>query len=91
MTTRSELLENTGRGTCVRHRPVPETLARRCGIATLIATLVLLIAVLSAEPLGIDQEAFSGGWQAPALIAAMVEGVLIVAGPIWVLAVAQRA
>jgi hypothetical protein len=71
-------------------RPVPEALARRCGIATLIATLVMLIAVLSAEPLGIDEEAFLGGWQVPALITAIVEAVLVVAGPIWVLAVAQR-
>ena len=51
-------------------RPV-QALARRCGIATLIATLVMLIAVLSAEPLGIDEEAFLGGWQVPALITAM--------------------
>lgn len=71
-------------------RPVSEVLARRCGIATLIATLVMLIAVLSAEPLGIDEEAFLGGWQVPALITAIVEGVLVVAGPIWVLAAAQR-
>jgi fucose 4-O-acetylase-like acetyltransferase len=71
-------------------RPIPEALARRCGITTLIATLVMLIAVLSAEPLGIDEEAFAGGWQVPALITAIVEGVLVVAGPIWVLAVAQR-
>jgi fucose 4-O-acetylase-like acetyltransferase len=71
-------------------RPVPEALARRCGIATLIATLVMLIAVLSAGPLGIDEEAFLGGWQVPALITAIVEAVLVVAGPIWVLAVAQR-
>ena len=52
------------------------------GIATLIATLVMLIAVLSAEPLGIDEEAFLGGWQVPALITAIVEAVLVVAGPI---------
>lgn len=71
-------------------RPVSEVLARRCGIATLIATLVMLIAVLSAEPLGIDEEAFLGGWQVPAVITAIVEGVLVVAGPIWVLAAAQR-
>lgn len=71
-------------------RPVSEALARRCGIATLIATLVMLIAVLSAEPLGIDEEAFLGGWQVPAVITAIVEGVLVVAGPIWVLAAAQR-
>ena len=46
--------------------------------ATLIATLVMLIAVLSAEPLGIDEEAFLGGWQVPALITAIVEAVLVV-------------
>ena len=71
-------------------RPVPEALAGRCGIATLISTIVMLIAVLSAEPLGIDEEAFLGGWQVPALITAIVEAVLAIAGPIWVLAVAQR-
>jgi hypothetical protein len=50
----------------------------------------MLIAVLSAEPLGIDEEAFLGGWQVPALITAIIEAVLVVAGPIWVLAAAQR-
>jgi hypothetical protein len=71
-------------------RPVPDALARRCGIVTLVAVLGTGAAVLSAEPLGFAEEAFAGGWQLPALFAAVTEGVLAVSASIWVLAFARR-
>jgi len=71
-------------------RPVPDELARRCGIATIVAILCTTTAVLSADALGLTEDAYTGGWQLSALFAAMTEGVLAVSAPIWVLAFAQR-
>jgi hypothetical protein len=71
-------------------RPVPSALARRCGIATIVATLCTAAAVLTAAPFGLSEDAYIGGWQLPALLAALTEGVLAVSAPIWVLAFAQR-
>jgi fucose 4-O-acetylase-like acetyltransferase len=71
-------------------RPVPHVLAHRCGVATITAIVCTAAAVLSAESLGLGADAFAGGWGLPALFAAMTEGVLAVAAPIWVLATAQR-
>ena len=71
-------------------RPVPRELARRCGIATVVAMLVVGSFVGSAEPLGIDEEAYFGGFGLLAFLAAMGGGVLAVAAPVWVLAFVQR-
>ncbi len=71
-------------------RPVPDAIARRCGIATIVAVLCVAAAVLSAEPLGLSEDAYFGGWRLTALVAAMAEGVLAVCASIWVLAFAQR-
>jgi hypothetical protein len=71
-------------------RPVPGALARRCGIAAVVAGLGTATAVLSAAPLGWSGEMYLGGWRLPAFLAAMTEGVLSVTGPIWLLAFAQR-
>jgi fucose 4-O-acetylase-like acetyltransferase len=71
-------------------RPVPKALASRCGIATLLAILCTVAAVLTAEPLGLADDAYFGGWRVTALIAAMAEGVIAVTAPIWILALAQR-
>jgi Acyltransferase family len=71
-------------------RPVPPALAHRCGIATIVATLCTAAAVLTAAPLGLTEDAYIGGSQLPALLAALTEGVLAVSAPIWVLAFAQR-
>jgi hypothetical protein len=70
-------------------RPVSRGLARRCGWATAVAIICTAVAVLTAEPLGLTEDAYAGGWGLPALFAAMTEGVLAVAAPIWVLAFAQ--
>jgi hypothetical protein len=71
-------------------RPVTERVARWTGRATLIVVCILPVAVLSTAPLGLDEEAWFGGWQLPAFLAAMSEGVIAVSAPIWILAFAQR-
>jgi hypothetical protein len=71
-------------------RPVPRALARRCGIASVVAIMCTAAAILSADALGLTEDAYAGGWRLPAFLAAMTEGVLAVAAPIWVLAFAQR-
>jgi hypothetical protein len=71
-------------------RPVPGALARRCGIATLAATLAIGIVAVTTDLRGLDQDVYFGGWGLPALVWAMAEGLLAVSGPIWVLAFVQR-
>jgi hypothetical protein len=71
-------------------RPVPGAISRRCGIATLAATLVIVIAAVTTDLRGLDQDAYFGGWGLLALVWAMGEGTLVVSGPIWVLASVQR-
>jgi fucose 4-O-acetylase-like acetyltransferase len=71
-------------------RPVPRAIARRCGIAMAAAIVVLVVAVLTADPLGLAEDAYYGGWRLTGLLAALTEGVIAVAAPIWVLSFAQR-
>jgi fucose 4-O-acetylase-like acetyltransferase len=71
-------------------RPVPGALARGCGIATLAATLAIVIVAVTTDLRGLDQEVYLGGWGLPAVVWAMSEGALAVSGPIWVLAFVQR-
>lgn len=71
-------------------RPVPRDLARRCGIAAIVTMFVVGSFVGSAEPLGIDEEAYLGGFGLLAFLAAIGGGVLAVAAPVWVLAFVQR-
>lgn len=71
-------------------QPVPRALARRCGWATIGTTLALGTVAVSTDVRGLEQDAYYGGWGSLALIWAMAEGILAVAGPIWALAFAQR-
>jgi len=71
-------------------RPVPRELARRCGIAALIGIVCSATAVVTAEPLGLAEDAYFGGWGLPAFLGAACEGVIAVTAPIWVIAFAQR-
>lgn len=71
-------------------RPVPNGLARRCGIATLVGIVCSGLAVVSADVLGLTEDEYFGGWGGPALLLALVEGVVAVSAPIWILAFAQR-
>ena len=71
-------------------RSIPSALARRAGFATLAMMVMLPAFILSAEPFGLSEDAYFGGWGLPALLGAMLEGVIAVSAPIWVLAFAQR-
>jgi hypothetical protein len=71
-------------------RPVPRDVSRPTGVATLVVIVLLPAVILSTEPLGLTEEAWFGGWGLPALIGGLLEGVIAVAAPIWVLGFAQR-
>jgi hypothetical protein len=71
-------------------RPVPRMLARRSGTATLASTIALVALVVTSDLRGLDLDVFFGGWTLWAFVWATLEGTLTVAGPIWVLSVAQR-
>lgn len=73
-------------------RHVPDGLRRACGRATL-ATLVLLPVVALASGLrdiSRDGDPYFGGWHWEALAAATVEGILVVAGSVWLVGLAER-
>ena len=63
-------------------RPVPGALARRCGVATLAATLAIVVVAVTTDLRGLDQDVYFGGLGPLALVWAMGEGVLAVSGPI---------
>jgi hypothetical protein len=71
-------------------RPVPRGIAGRCGIATIAATLAIVIVAVTTDLRGLEQDEYFGGWGPLALAWAMAEGVLVVSGPIWVLSAVQR-
>lgn len=71
-------------------RPVPGLLARRCGIATISATIAIAVVAVTTDLRGLDQDVYFGGWGLTALIWATAEGVLAVTGPIWTLSFVQR-
>jgi len=79
----------SGQGWAIR---VPAEVARRCGIA-MAATIVVvpLIAFgIGVTNLSRDGAPFLGSWDWQALILDVVEATLVVAGSIWLLAMAQR-
>jgi fucose 4-O-acetylase-like acetyltransferase len=71
-------------------RPVASALARRSGIAAVASTVVIVILAVTTDLRGLHADVYFGGWELPALVWAMAEGVLAVSGPIWVLAFVQR-
>lgn len=71
-------------------RPVPREISRPAGITTLVCIVFLAALVLSTDPLGLEMEDWLGGWSVPAFLSAMLEGVIVVAAPLWVLSFAQR-
>jgi hypothetical protein len=71
--------------------PVPDRLRRASGRAALAGVLASLGLVAAGEALHVDRTAFTGGWGWPPVSLAIVEGVLAVAAPVWLLGIAQRA
>ena len=79
----------SGQGWATR---VPAEVARRCGIA-MAATIVVVPLIgfgIGVTNLSRDGAPFLGGWDWQDLILAVVEATLVVAGSIWLLAMAQR-
>ena len=79
----------SGQGWATR---VPTEVARRCGItmaATIVAVPVIAFGI-GVTNLPRDGAPFLGGWHWQALILDVVEATLVVAGSIWLLAIAQR-
>lgn len=71
-------------------RPVPERIRRGCGWVALIATVALILALVSAPDPESSVDTFGGGWRWQALVLATIGGAMSVAASIWVLAFAQR-
>lgn len=71
-------------------RPVPPEISRPAGITTIVCIVLLGAVVLVTDPLGLEMEDWLCGWGVPALLSALLEGVVVVAAPLWVLAFAQR-
>jgi len=71
-------------------RPVPRAISRPAGIATLVVVVVLPAIILTTQPLGLTEDAYFGGWGLPALVGGLLEGVIAVSAPIWVLSFVQR-
>lgn len=70
--------------------PVSDRLRRGCGVAALIAVVLLPVLIFTSEPLGLDEEVYFGGFGWPAAATAVVEGALTVGACVWVLGFAQR-
>jgi hypothetical protein len=71
---------------------IPPHLGRCCGIAVL-GTIVVALAIMAATGvanLSRDDIPFLGGWHWQALTLDVVEATLVVAGSVWLLALAQR-
>jgi Acyltransferase family len=80
--------------TAARHgwaRHVPDRVRRACGAVTL-ATLVPLpvLAVARLRDFTRDVGPYLGGWHWEALATATIEGILVVAGSVWLVGVAER-
>jgi hypothetical protein len=70
---------------------IPDRLRRQCRTATLVSAAAFL-GTLGVAGVGgaLDQSAWQGGWQWPALVFAVGGSALAVFEPVWLLAEAQR-
>jgi hypothetical protein len=71
---------------------VPPNLARRCGIAVATTVVVGPLVAVGAGMVNFSRDGvgFLGGWHPQALAFDVVEASLVVAGSVWLLALAQR-
>ena len=71
---------------------IPPHLGRRCGVAVLgtIAVALVIMAATGVADLSRDDIPFLGGWHWQALTLDVVEATLVVAGSVWLVALAQR-
>lgn len=70
--------------------PVPARIARGCGVAAVVAALSTPVLILTADPLGLQEEAYFGGFGWPSFATCVLEGTLAVCACVWILAFAQR-
>ena len=69
---------------------VSDRIRRRCGVVALIAAASMTVLILTADPLGLDENDYFGGFGWPSLATSVVEGALAIAACLWVLGFAQR-
>ena len=69
---------------------VPDLLRRQSRAVTLVFVVAMAGFVASADALGVVEEHLWGGWHWPALTFAVLESILVVFGPVWLLGEAQR-
>ncbi|HEX5950032.1 MAG TPA: acyltransferase [Actinomycetota bacterium] len=70
--------------------PVPPRIARGCGVVAVVAALSMPVLILTADPLGLDEEAYFGGFGWPSLATSILEGALAVSACVWVVSFAQQ-
>jgi len=80
---------------CARHgwaRAVPERIRRRSTViaVTTICLIPILGIAVGITELAADIDPFLGGWRWQAAATGIVEGILVVAGSLWLLGLAQR-
>jgi hypothetical protein len=70
---------------------VPDGLRRGCGVAVIVTVLCLPVYAwtVGLSNLAADAAPYQGGWHWEALLLATVEAILVVAGSVWVLGLAQ--
>lgn len=71
---------------------VPDRLRRGCGAVTIAALVLVPVLGIAAGVIDLasDVGPFLGGWRWQALATAIFESILVVAGSVWLLGVAQR-
>ncbi|NGY59881.1 acyltransferase [Lentzea sp. NEAU-D13] len=71
---------------------VPDEIYRmtRNVVVATIAVLPIAAALMGVLDLSKNAEPFLGGWRWQALVLALIEGVLVVAGSVWLIGLAQR-
>jgi hypothetical protein len=70
--------------------PVADRVRRGCGFVAVLAAVTVPLVVLTAEPLGLTEDDYFGGFGWPSLATAVAEGALVVSACVWVLGFAQR-
>lgn len=70
--------------------PVPARIARGCGFVATAAAVSTPILILTADPFGLDEDVYFGGFGWPSLATSVLEGALAVSACVWVVSFAAR-
>jgi hypothetical protein len=73
-------------------RHVPGPVHRACAVSTLLTLVVLPPLALASglHDLGVDVDPYLGGWHWQALVTALIEAILVVAGSVWLVGLSER-